>query len=222
MIKFYFHPTPNPMKIALMLEETGLDYTLVPVDTFKGEQHAPEFLKINPNAKVPAIDDDGTIVFDSNAILLYLAEKSGQLLGKPEEKGELLSWLMFVATGLGPFSGQAVHFQHMAPEELPYAVNRYRKEVQRHYRILDNRLAERQYLINDSYSIADIAAWGWIDRAGRVLGENELAQYPNLKRWFDEVNSRPAVARSRQVGQDHNFKMTADEETLRALLPQNY
>ncbi|MBB1485117.1 glutathione S-transferase family protein [Oceanospirillum sediminis] len=222
MIKFYFHPTPNPMKIALMLEETGLDYTLVPVDTFKGEQHAPEFLKINPNAKVPAIDDDGTIVFDSNAILLYLAEKSGQLLGKPEERGELLSWLMFVATGLGPFSGQAVHFQHMAPEELPYAVNRYRKEVQRHYRILDNRLAERQYLINDSYSIADIAAWGWIDRAGRVLGENELAQYPNLKRWFDEVNSRPAVARARQVGQDHSFKTTADEETLRALLPQNY
>lgn len=222
MIKFYFHPTPNPMKVALMLEETDLDYQVIPVDTFKGEQHTPEFLRINPNAKVPAIDDEGTVVFDSNAILLYLAEKTGQFTGQPEDKGALLSWLMFVATGLGPFSGQAVYFQHMSPEKVPSAINRYRKEVQRHYGVLDARLAERQYLVNVHYTIADMAAWGWIDRVGRVLGENELAEYAHLKRWFEEVDSRPAVSRARQTGQDHSFKTAADEETLRALFPQNY
>ena len=128
MIRFYFHPTPNPAKVALMLEETGLVYQVVPVDTSKGEQHAPEFRAINPNGKVPAIvDTEGpggkeARVFDSTAILLYLGEKTGRLMGSPADKPELLSWLLFVATGIGPFSGQAVHFQHAAPEKLAYEI----------------------------------------------------------------------------------------------------
>ena len=135
MIRFYFHPTPNPAKVALFLEETGLPYEVVPVDTSKGEQHTSAFRAINPNGKVPAIvDTDGpgakaARVFVSTAILLYLAEKTGQLLGKPEDRPELLSWLLFIASGLGPFSGQAVHFQFAAPEGLDYAVNRYRREA---------------------------------------------------------------------------------------------
>ncbi len=126
MIRFYYHPTPNPAKVALFLEETGLPYEVVPVDTSKGQQHTREFRKINPNGKVPAIvDTDGpggaeVWVFDSTAILLYLAEKTGKVLGPASERGELLSWLLFIATGLGPFSGQAVHFQRAAPEKLPY------------------------------------------------------------------------------------------------------
>jgi glutathione S-transferase len=125
MIRFYYHPTPNPAKVALFLEETGLPYEIVPVDTAKGQQHTAEFRAINPNGKVPAIvDTDGpggaeTRVFDSTAILLYLGEKTGKLMGSPADKGELLSWLFFIATGLGPFSGQAVHFQRAAPEKLP-------------------------------------------------------------------------------------------------------
>jgi GST-like protein len=124
MITFYFNGSPNPTKVALFLEEAGLPYEPVAVDTRKGEQFAPEFLKLNPNGKVPAIDDDGTVVFDSNAILLYLAEKTGRFLAPAHERAKLLSWLMFVATGIGPFSGQAVHFRHFAPEKVAYAHDR--------------------------------------------------------------------------------------------------
>jgi len=137
MIRFYFHPTPNPAKVALMLEETSLAYQLFPIDTSKGEQHTPAFRAINPNGKVPAIvDTEGpggkeARVFDSSAILLYLGEKTGRLIGSSADRPELLSWLFFIATGIGPFSGQAVHFQHAAPEKLGYAVNRYRREIER-------------------------------------------------------------------------------------------
>ncbi|MCO4757939.1 MAG: glutathione S-transferase N-terminal domain-containing protein [Oceanospirillaceae bacterium] len=222
MLKFYFHPTPNPMKVALFLAESGLEYEVIAVDTRKGEQHSPDFRQINPNAKVPAIDDNGTIVFDSNAILLYLAEKTGQFLVKEEDRGQLLSWLMFIASGLGPYSGQAVHFQHAAPEKSPYAINRYRREAQRHYQILDDRLADREFIVGGTYSIVDIAAWGWIDKVIPVLGEGELEHYPNLKRWFQTVDARPAVAKARNVGSDISFKSDVDEETKRALFPQNY
>lgn len=222
MLKFYFHPTPNPMKVALFLAESDLEYELIPVDTRKGEQHASDFRLINPNGKVPAIDDNGTVVFDSNAILLYLAEKTGQFLVKEEDRGQLLSWLMFIASGLGPYSGQAVHFQHAAPEKSPYAINRYRREAQRHYQILDDRLADREFIVGDTYSIVDIAAWGWIDKVIPVLGEGELAHYPNLNRWFQSVDARPAVAKARATGSNINFKTEVDEETKRALFPQNY
>lgn len=222
MLKFYFHHTPNPMKVALYLEETGLPYELIPVDTLKGEQHTPAYLAINPNAKTPAIEDDGKRVFDSNAILMYLAEKTGKLAGKAEDRGEMLSWLMFIASGLGPYSGQSVHFRIMAPEPLPYAINRYLSEAQRHYAVLDAHMENRNYIVGDSYTIADIAAWGWVDRADLVIGENNLNNYPNLKRWFESVNARPAVEKARNIGKDITFKSEFDEEAQRALFPQNF
>lgn len=230
MIRFYFHPTPNPAKVALFLEEAGLAYETIPVDTSKGEQHLPAFRTINPNGKVPAIVDSEAPggkerrVFDSTAILIYLAEKTGKFLGSPEDRPELLSWLMFLASGLGPFSGQAVHFQHAAPEGLDYAVNRYRREAERHYQVLNDHLEGRSFIVGSDYTIADMSAWGWLDRASRVLkgAEDPLAAYPNLKRLFEMVDARPAVARAREVGKDHAFKRINDEETKRALFPSNY
>ncbi len=230
MIRLYFHPTPNPAKIALFLEEAGLPYETIPVDTSKGEQHAPEFRKINPNGKVPAIvDTDGpggkeARVFDSTAILLYLAEKTDSFLGSKSDRPELLSWLLFLASGLGPFSGQSVHFQFAAPEGLDYARNRYRREAERHYQVLNDHLAGREYLVGDDYTIADMSAWGWLERAPRVLkgSEDPLGPFPNLKRLFQKVDARPAVARARMVGKDHEFKKTNDEETKRSLFPSNY
>lgn len=230
LIRFYFHPTPNPAKIALFLEETGLAYEVVPVDTSKGEQHTPAFRAINPNGKVPAIvDTDGpggrsVRVFDSTAILLYLAEKTGRFGVPDEDRGELLSWLLFIASGLGPFSGQAVHFQYAAPDGLGYAVNRYRREVERHYQVLDTHLAGRDWIVGDDYSIADMSAWGWLGRASRVLkgAEDPFAAYPNLRRLMAAIDARPAAVRARTVGANHTFKTVNDEETKRALFPSNY
>src|SRR5271156_4101349 len=230
MIRFYYHPTPNPAKVALLLEEAGLPYEVVPVDTSKGEQHTATFRAINPNGKVPAITDtEGpggreARVFDSTAILLYLAEKTAEFLGKPEERPELLSWLMFIATGLGPFSGQAVHFQHAAPTGLDYAVNRYRREAERHYNVLNDHLEGRTYIVGDADTIADMSLWGWIDRAARVMhgAAEPLGAYPNIRRWFASIDSRPAVARARAVGTDHAFKTERDEQALRALFPSDY
>jgi GSH-dependent disulfide-bond oxidoreductase len=230
MIRFYFHPTPNPAKVALFLEETDLPYQVMPIDTRKGEQHAPEFRAINPNGKVPAIvDTDGpggstVTVFDSTAILLYLAEKTGQLLGSPATRGDLLSWLFFIATGLGPYSGQAVHFQRAAPEKVPYAINRYRREAERHYDVLDKHLKGKDFIVGNAYSIVDISAWGWIDRASFVLpgSDDPLAAFPEIRRWFHAIDARPAVARARAVGTGHAFKEAMDEETRRALFPSNY
>jgi len=230
MIRFYFHPTPNPAKVSLFLEEAGLAYETIPVDTMKGEQHAASFRAINPNGKVPAIiDTQGpgggeARVFDSSAILLYLGDKTGQFLGTPADRPELLSWLFFIASGLGPFSGQAVHFQWAAPEGLDYAHNRYRREAERHYQVLEDHLAGRDCIVGDGYTIADMSAWGWIDRAARVMkGEADpLAAFPNIKRWFQGIDARPAVARARAVGHDHTFKKDADEQTRRAMFPSNY
>lgn len=230
MIRFYFHPTPNPAKVALFLEEADLPYETIPVDTSKGEQHSAAFRAVNPNGKAPAIIDTegpggGEVrVFDSTAILLYLAEKTGKFQGRPEDRPELLSWLLFLASGLGPFSGQAVHFQYSAPEGLDYARNRYRREAERHYQVLDDHLRGRQFIVGDTYTIADMSAWGWLDRAARVLKgeEDPLAAYPDLKRLFQSVDGRPAVARARAVGKDHPFKTVNDDETKRALFPSNY
>lgn len=227
MIRFYYHPTPNPMKVSLFLEEAGLPYEVVPIDTRRGEQHAEAFRAINPNGKLPAIvDTDGgknVRVFDSTAILLYLGEKSGKFMGSPDDRGELLSWLMFIASGIGPYSGQAVHFQRAAPEQLPYAINRYRREAERHYEVLDKQLAGRDFIVGDSYTIADISGWGWLDRAPNVLGGSDpLGPYPNLKRWFQAIDARPAVARARKIGTDHVFKQEMDEDAKRAMFPTNY
>ena len=219
MITFHYSLAPNPMKVALCLEETGLPYELKPVDTRKGEQHRPEFLALNPNGKVPVIVDQesGATVFDSNAILLYLAEKTGQFL--PENtlaaRGELLSWLMFVATGVGPFSGQAVHFRHFAPEQLPYAVSRYLYEAKRHYGILDARLAERRYVLGETYTIVDMAVWGWARMVPFIMGEEAWAGLANLKRLLDEISARPAAQRAEGLKDKHAFKTEMDEEARR-------
>ena len=226
MIRFYYHPTPNPLKVALFLEESGMPYEVVPIDTRKGEQHDEAFRAINPNGKLPAIvDTDGDVtVFDSNAILLYLGDKTGRFTGAPADRGQMLSWLMFIASGIGPYSGQAVHFQRAAPEKMPYAINRYRREAERHYEVLDKHLQERNFIVGAGYTIVDMAAWGWIDRASVVLpGEADpLAAYPNLKRWFTAIDARPAIARARAVGSDIAFKQDMDEAAKRAMFPSNY
>ena len=214
MLKFYFNTAPNPNKVALFLEESGLPFEAIPVDTRKGEQFKPEFLKVNPNAKVPAIDDDGVLVFDSNAILLYLAEKTGKFLpaNTPANRAQTLSWLMFIATGLGPYSGQAVHFKTVAPKELEYARNRYLYEANRHYKILDDHLARSKYMVGDAYSIVDMALWGWARLASFVLGEEGAAQYKNVKRLVDEISARPAAARAVVLKDKFTFKTEMDDE----------
>lgn len=217
MIKFYYNMAPNPMKVALCLEEMGLPYELVPVDTRKGEQHAPEYLAINPNAKVPAIVDGGETVFDSNAILLYLGEKTGKFM--PARKGEMLSWLMFVATGIGPYSGQAVHFRNFAPEPKEYAVNRYTFEAQRHWGILEARLAKQQFMCGDSFSIVDMAVWGWSRLIPFVLGPEAPQQFPSVQRHLAEVNARPAAARALALKDKHAFKAEMDEAAKLAMFP---
>jgi len=221
MIKFYYNMAPNPMKVALCLEEMGLPYELVPVDTRKGEQHAPEYLAINPNAKVPAIVDGGETVFDSNAILLYLGEKSGKFMPAPGSKGrgEMLSWLMFVASGIGPYSGQAVHFRNFAPEPKEYAVNRYTFEAQRHWGILEARLGKQSYMCGDSFSIVDMAVWGWSRLIPFVLGPDAPKQFPNLQRHLAEINARPAAVRALALKDKHAFKAEMDEAAKLAMFP---
>ncbi len=218
MIRFHYSLAPNPMKVALFLEEAGLPYEAVPVDTRKGEQFAPAFAALNPNNKVPVIEDGEATVFDSNAILLYLAEKTGRFLPgerTPAARGELLSWLMFVATGVGPYSGQAVHFRHFAPEPKEYAVTRYLFEARRHYGILDARLAGRRYVLGEDYTIVDMAVWGWARMVPFILGDDAWAAMPNLKRLLDEIGARPAAERALALKDRHAFKTEMDEEARR-------
>jgi GST-like protein len=223
MIKFYYHPSPNPAKVALFLEESGLDYEVVPVDTRKGEQFAPAYLAINPNAKTPALVDDDAVLFDSNAILLYLAEKTGEFL--PEHtnpaRAQLLSWLMFVATGIGPYSGQAVHFKHFAPEPKEYPLNRYTFEAERHWGILDARLGKNRYMLGEQYTIVDMAVWGWARALPFLFGPEIWGKLPNVKRLFDEINARPAAERASALATRHAFKKEFDDEAKRILFPQN-
>ena len=199
MLKFYYSAAPNPTKVALFLEEAGLPFEAIPVDTRKGDQHKPDFLAINPNAKVPAIVDGDAVVFDSSAILLYLAEKTGKFLPAKTDKarGELLSWLFFVSSGVGPYAGQSVHFRNYAPEKLPYAIDRYSNEARRLYGVMDQRLARSKYLGGRDYSIADVAVFPWL-RSWKNQGI-DWADYPHLKGWFDEVGARPAVKRGVEV-----------------------
>jgi GST-like protein len=212
MIKFYFNGSPNPTKVALFLEESGLPYEPVAVDTRRGQQFEAQFLAVNPNAKVPAITDDGVTVFDSNAILLYLGEKTGTFMSTPAHRGELLSWLMFVATGVGPFSGQAVHFKHFAPEKVPYAQTRYLYEADRHFGILDARLATRQYVVGDSYTIVDMDVWGWARMVPFLFGDTGFDKWPNLKRLVDEISGRPAAARAIALKDKFTWKADMDDE----------
>ncbi len=223
MLKFYYNGAPNPMKVALFLEESDLPYEAVPIDTRKGDQHKPEYLAINPNAKAPSIVDGEVTLFDSNAILLYLAERTGtfQSENSPAARAELLSWLMFVATGVGPYSGQAVHFKHHAPEQLPYVINRYDYEAERHYTILNKRLGERRYMLGESYTIVDMAVWGWARLTPFVLGEEAAAKLANLNRLINEINARPAAERAVALRDRHAFKTEMDDEARRHMFPQN-
>ena len=212
MLKFYFNGSPNPTKVALFLEEAALPYEAIPVDTRKGDQFKPAFAAVNPNGKVPAIVDGDPTVFDSNAILLYLAEKTGKFLPKPAARGELLSWLMFVASGVGPFSGQAVHFRHHATEKVPYAHNRYQFEAQRHYGILNDRLAKHKYMVGDTYTIVDMDVWGWARMVPFIMGDDAWAKLPNVKRLVDEINARPAAAKANGLKDKFKFKAEMDDE----------
>lgn len=201
MIELYFAPTPNGQKLTLFLEEAGLPYRISPVRLSKGEQFEPEFLKISPNNKIPALVDhdpaDGgapLAMFESGAMLLYLAEKSGQLLSAdPRGRAETLQWLFWQVGGLGPMAGQNGHFQVYAPEKVPYAIERYRAETNRLYGVLDRRLAGREFIAG-AYSIADIACYPWIV-PHRAHGQ-DLNEFPHLRRWFETIAMRPATVRA--------------------------
>ena len=221
MIKFYFAPAPNPFKVALLLEELGLPYEVVPVATRKGEQFTPAFKALNPNSKTPALEDGDAKVFDSNAILLYLAEKTGRFLpaNTPAARGELFSWLMFVATGIGPYSGQAVHFKHVAPEPKEYPQKRYNFEADRHWGILNEHLAKRRYMVADTYTIVDMAVWGWARALPFIFGEGAWDTRPNVKRLLDEINARPAAARAEAIKERFQWKTENDEESRRHMFP---
>ncbi|MGD0076273.1 MAG: glutathione binding-like protein [Candidatus Binataceae bacterium] len=199
MIDLYFWPTPNGYKISIMLEEIGMAYNVIPVNIGKGDQFKPEFLEISPNNKMPAIvDHDGPggqpyPLFESGAILLYLAEKSGQLMpSEMRARYRVIQWLMFQMGGLGPMLGQAHHFRRYAPEQIQYAIDRYTNEARRLYNVLDKQLAKNQYVAGE-YSIADIAIYPWL--IPHKWQGMELEDFPNVKRWFDAIAARPAVQR---------------------------
>lgn len=226
MIDLHYWPTPNGRKIAIMLEEAGLPYKVIPVDIGRGAQFTPEFLAISPNNRMPAIVDHEPLgggspisVFESGAILVYLAEKSGQLMPTdPRGKYEVLQWVFWQMGGLGPMAGQTHHFREYAPEKIPYAIDRYTNEMSRLYCVMDRRLSDRPYLAGD-YSIADIAAWPWIV-PWKTQGQN-IEEFPHLKRWFDAIAQRPAVERGRAVGRELPRKNPMDDEARKVLFGQS-
>lgn len=199
MIDLYYAPTPNGWKISIMLEECGLPYTVKPVNIGAGEQFAPEFLAISPNNRIPAIVDADPLgggapisVFETGAILLYLAEKTGRFMpSDPRGRYSVLQWLMWQMGGLGPMLGQNGHFKLYAPEKLPYAIDRYEREAARLYGVLDRRLAEAEYVAGDDYTIADMAIFPWIMTHKRQ--EISLADYPHIARWYALCRARPAL-----------------------------
>jgi GST-like protein len=225
MIDLYFWTTPNGYKPLIFLEEAGLPYRIVPVNISKGEQFRPEFLEISPNNRIPAIVDHGPMdggapipLFESGAILFHLAEKTGQYLPRdPAGRAEVMQWLFWQMGGLGPMLGQNLHFSAYAPEPIPYAIERYERETERLYRVLDARLADRPYIAG-TYSIADMASYPWIIRLERE--QPRLARFPNLRRWVEAIGQRRAVIRAYQVGQSINTTPTVTEESKALLLGQ--
>ena len=221
MIDVYFWPTGNGKKITIMLEECGLAYNVIPVNINKGDQFKPEFLAISPNNKMPAIIDHDApggplSIFESGAILQYLAEKTGRLLPKDVRgKYDVLAWVYWQVGGLGPMAGQAHHFLRYAPQQIEYAMHRFRSEVARLYAVMDRQLAAHEYLAG-AYSIADIATWPWVVRY-EWQGQ-DLRDFPNVKRWFEVVGARPAVVKGAAVGQDlANFAQTMSDEDKKRL-----
>ena len=206
MIDLFTAPTPNGWKVSIMLEELGLPYMVHPINLLEGQQKEPWFLKINPNGRIPAIidrDEDDFAVFESGAILIYLAEKTGRLLPTARRaRSEVIQWLMFQMAGVGPMQGQANVFFRYAPEKIKYAIERYQNETARLYRILDGRLADREFIAGH-YSIADIATWPWV-RIHAWAGV-ETDDMPHLNRWLETMAARPACIKGVQVpaaGQD--------------------
>jgi GST-like protein len=234
MIDLYFWTTPNGYKPLLLLEEAGLPYRIKPVDIGAGEQFAPEFLRISPNNRIPAIVDHDPAgaasgdaagatapisIFESGAILLYLAEKTGAFLpADPAGRAEVLQWLFWQVAGLGPMAGQNHHFAAYAPQRIPYAVDRYVKETARLYAVLDRRLAEREFIAGD-YSIADMASYPWIvpHRRQRI----DLGAFPNVQRWYAAIGARPATLRAYAAGQAINTTPTVTDASRKVLFGQD-
>lgn len=222
MIDLYYWPTPNGHKVTLFLEEAGLEYSVKPVDIGNGDQFKPEFLEISPNNKMPAIVDHEPVhgggpqsVFESGAILLYLAEKAGKFLPEePRARIEVLEWLFWQVAGQGPMSGQYGHFNVYAPEKIQYAIDRYTKEVQRLMKVLDTRLGGREFIAGDGYSIADMAVFPWINAYDSA--PIDMAPYPNVVRWHEAIAARPATAKAyalgKQVNPDLGKPMTEEQK----------
>jgi len=225
LIELYFWPTPNGHKITLFLEEAGLDYQIHPVNISTGDQFKPDFLKISPNNRMPAIIDrapadggDPVSIFESGAILLYLAEKTGKFLPKDiRGRQNVLEWLFWQVGGLGPMAGQNHHFSQYAPEKLPYAIDRYKNETNRLYGVLNGQLAGRDYIAGD-YSIADMASYPWIVPHERQ-GQN-LDDFPHLKAWFERIKARPATIRAYEKGESYRTNPTVTPESAKILFGQ--
>ena len=223
MIDLYYWTTPNGHKITIFLEEAELPYKIHPVNIGKGDQFKPDFLRISPNNRIPAIIDqapkDGgapVSVFESGAILLYLAEKTGKLIAADlRGRVEVLQWLFWQMGGLGPMAGQNHHFSAYAPEKLPYAIDRYVKETSRLYAVLNKRLADREFIAG-AYSIADIAAYPWIVPYERQ--SQNLDDFPHLKRWFTAIRERPAVKRAYELAKEINTQATVNDEEAKKVL----
>ena len=226
MIDLFYWPTPNGHKITLFLEEAGLDYTIHPVDISAGDQFRPEFLAISPNNRMPAIIDrspkdggEAISVFESGAILLYLAEKTGWFL--PEDiRGHtaVTEWLFWQVGGLGPMAGQNHHFGQYAPEKIPYAITRYVNETNRLYGVMERRLAQVPFLGGADYSIADMASYPWVVSWQRQ--QQDLEDFPNLKRWFETIAARPATIRAYEKGKDLSVRPSVTEEGKKILFGQ--
>ncbi len=225
MIDLYYWTTPNGHKVTMFLEESGLPYKIIPVNIGKGEQFDPDFLAISPNNRMPAIIDRDPAggrapisVFESGAILLYLAEKTGRFIPSDlRGRVEVLQWLFWQMGGLGPMAGQNHHFSQYAPEKIPYAIDRYVNETNRLYGVLNKRLADRPFIAGD-YSIADMASYPWIvpyERQGQ-----KLEDFPHLKRWFEEIKSRPATVKAYALAKEINTQPAVSEETRKILFGQ--
>jgi len=226
MIDLYYWPTPNGHKITLFLEETGLDYRVRPIDISAGDQFKPAFLALSPNNRMPAIIDNEPVdggepisVFESGAILLYLAEKTGEFLPKDiRGRKSVTEWLFWQMGGLGPMAGQNHHFGQYAPEKIPYAIARYVKETNRLYGVLDRRLKHREFLAGDDYTIADMASYPWVVPWKRQ--QQNLDEFPNLQRWFKLIAGRPATVRAYAKGEPYSSRPAVTEEGKKILFGQ--
>jgi len=224
MIDLHYWPTPNGKKISILLEELGVPYQVMWVDMGKGDQFKPEFLDISPNNRIPAMVDHAPLdggapvsMFESGAILLYLAQKYGQFYSDHvRQQQEINQWLFWQMGGLGPMAGQAHHFRQYAPEQVPYGIERYTNECNRLYGVLNGRLADREFIAGD-YSIADMACWPWVllhERQGQ-----DIAKFPHIKRWLDTIQTRPAAARGESLGDERRTSIT-DEASRKVLFNQ--